>query len=131
MRARKEDIPILFEHFVAQAATRYERTSPVLTSEGMHKLLAHDWPGNVREVRNAADRFVLGLQGAADALTVSSQAVSLTLTQQMDQVEKTLIELILKQHRGSPLMAIEALGIGKKTLYEKLRRHKIAIKTFR
>lgn len=131
LRDRKEDVPILFEHFAALAATRYERDIPLLTGERMRELLTHDWPGNVREVRNAADRFVLGLQGEAESLLTSTQPLSLTLTQHIDLIEKALIEQTLKQHRGSPLLAIESLGIGKKTLYEKLRRHNIAIKNYR
>jgi DNA-binding NtrC family response regulator len=132
LRERKEDVPILFEHFVGHAVTRYEREAPALTGDHMRALLAYDWPGNVREVRNAADRFVLGLQpSGADALTAASPTLLLTLPQQMDRVEKTLIEQTLKQFKGSPLLAVEALGIGKKTFYEKLRRHLIDIKTYR
>jgi DNA-binding NtrC family response regulator len=132
LRERKEDVPILFEHFVGQAVTRYEREAPALTGDHMRALLAYDWPGNVREVRNAADRFVLGLQQlGADMLTAPSPTLLLTLPQQMDRVEKTLIEQTLKQFKGSPLLAVEALGIGKKTFYEKLRRHLIDIKTYR
>ena len=131
VRERKDDVPLLFEHFVAQAAVRYERPAPTLTSARLRELMAHDWPGNVREVRNAADRFVLGLAAPSEGLLAGTPEVALTLTQQIDMVEKTLIEQALRQHRGSPLLAVQTLGIGKKTLYEKLRRHGIAIKSFR
>lgn len=131
VRERKDDVPLLFEHFVALAAIRYERAAPTLTSARLRELMAHDWPGNVREVRNAADRFVLGLAAPSERLLAGTPEVALTLTQQIDLVEKTLIEQALRQHRGSPLLAVQTLGIGKKTLYEKLRRHGIAIKSFR
>jgi DNA-binding NtrC family response regulator len=125
LRERREDIPILFEHFLLQAARRYSREAPAVPAGHLRQLMAHDWPGNVRELRNAADRFVLGLPGAQGA------APELKLAQQMDMVEKTLIEQALKQHNGRPLPICEALGIGKKTLYDKLHRHGIAIDDFR
>ena len=60
---RREDIPELFEHYVLDAATCYNRAAPLVSSTQMHRLMAHSWPGNVRELRNIADRFVLGLLG--------------------------------------------------------------------
>ncbi|NHZ93810.1 response regulator [Massilia sp. CCM 8733] len=130
LRERREDIPILFEHFSLQAALRYGRDAPALAGHDMLKLMAGDWPGNVRELRNAADRFVLGLPGmhlgAADA-----SAAPMTLAQQMEMVEKTLVEQALKQHSGRPQAICDALGIGKKTLYDKLHRHGIVIDDFR
>lgn len=131
LRERKEDVPILFEHFVAQAAKRYGREAPARDVEQLRDLMTHDWPGNVREVRNAADRFVLKLPAGAVHGPRSVPPGPLTLTQQMDVVEKALIEQALTQHHGCPSVVVEALGIGKKTLYEKLHRHNIAIKDFR
>ena len=131
LRDRREDIPILFQHFVVQAAIRYDKVEPALSGERMRELMAHDWPGNVREVRNVADRFVLGLLGESTSLINTFLPAPLTLSQQLDVVEKTLIEQTLKQYQGNPLLVIEALGIGKKTLYEKLQRHHIDIKIYR
>ncbi len=131
LRQRREDLPLLFEHFLAQAAVRYGRDAPAMTSEHMRELMAHDWPGNVREVRNVADRFVLELNRGNDHALQALPGTPLSLAQQMDVVEKTLIEQALKQHAGRPTDVMEALGIAKKTLYEKLHRHNIAIKAFR
>ncbi|CAN7533426.1 sigma-54 dependent transcriptional regulator [Pseudoduganella sp. LjRoot289] len=131
LRERREDIPILFEHFLLQAATRYGRDAPVLQGHTMRALMAKDWPGNVRELRNAADRCVLGLPGAQDSGPAAAAAAPATLAQQMDMIEKSLIEQTLKQHQGRPLPVCDALGIGKKTLYDKLHRHGIAIEEYR
>ena len=127
LRERREDIPILFEHFLLQAALRYGREAPAVDGNHMRSLMAGDWPGNVRELRNAADRYVLGLPGSPN----TGAAAQPTLTQQMDMIEKTLIEQALKAHNGRPLAICEALGIGKKTLYDKLHRHGIVIDDFR
>jgi len=131
LRERREDVPLLFQHFVLQAATRYEREAPALSGEHLHNLMAYDWPGNVREVRNAADRFVLKLENGQGPSAQPAPTGPMTLTQQMDVIERALIESALKQHEGCPSGVVESLGIGKKTLYEKLRRHNITIKDFR
>lgn len=132
LRERREDIPLLFEHFVAQAAQRYGCAVPKLTGMRMQELMAHDWPGNVREVRNVADRYVLELPqaGDGDAAATEDEASS-TLVRQMDVVEKVLIEQALKEHKGRPVAVAQALGIAKKTLYDKLHRHALSIDSYR
>jgi two-component system C4-dicarboxylate transport response regulator DctD len=71
LRERREDIPLLFEHFVAQAALRFEREAIPPTPAEMAGLMAYPWPGNVRELRNLAERHVLGLDaGQAKADTI-------------------------------------------------------------
>jgi DNA-binding NtrC family response regulator len=98
----------------------------------MQDLMAHDWPGNVREVRNVADRYVLELpQAGVGAPCASDEAIPTTLVQQMDVVEKVLIAQALKAHNGRPAAVAQALGIAKKTLYDKLHRHALSIDSFR
>lgn len=129
LRERREDIPVLFNHFCLQAALRYGREAITPGGHAMRQLMAADWPGNVRELRNAADRFVLGLPGAHQG--AQGAAPALTLAQQMDLVEKSLIEQALRQHGGRPQPVCQELGIGKKTLYDKLHRHAIVIDDYR
>lgn len=131
LRERREDIPALFDAFTLQAASRYDRPSPPLSAAQLRTLMAHDWPGNVRELKNVADRFVLGLLGDGATLSSTPEATALTLAQQMDCVEKMLIEQALKQHGGRPQKVIEALGIGKKTLYDKVHKHAIKMDDYR
>ena len=125
LRERREDIPILFEHFVLQTALQYGREAPVIHGHHLRRLMASDWPGNVRELRNVADRFVLGLSG------MDPVAQPLTLTQELDLVEKVLIEQALKHHNGRASVVCEVLGIGRKTLYDKLHKHNIEISGYR
>lgn len=131
LRDRREDIPVLFEHFVLQAAARYGREAPTVHGHHIRRLMANDWPGNVRELRNVADRFVLGLPGSQGQTLDAALTPPLTLAQQMDQFEKALIEQALKQYQGRPMPVCEALGIAKKTLYDKIHRHGIVIEDFR
>ena len=131
LRERREDIPLLFEHFVLQAAARYRRTFSPVQDHHMRALMANDWPGNVRELRNVADRYVLDLLRPSDRLADMTESDSMTLPQQMDFIEKALIEQALKRHHGRATEVCESLGIGKKTLYDKLHKHGIAIDSFR
>jgi two-component system C4-dicarboxylate transport response regulator DctD len=130
LRERREDIPLLFEHFVALASTRYERPAPELSAQRLRELMAYDWPGNVREIRNAADRFVLAIGGSEGAGEPSIEPAA-SLAQQMDQVEKALIEQALQRCQGRIPAAMELLGTAKKTLYDKLHRHGIDLQRFR
>ena len=129
LRERREDVPLLFEHFVAQAAARHGREAEPLSEAMSHDLMAHDWPGNVRELRNAAERFVLGL--ADERLLTTEESAPLTLAQQMDQVERVLIERALKRHHGRMNLTCEALGIARKTLYDKIARLHIDVEGYR
>ena len=74
LRDRREDIPLLLAHFVAQAAQRYQRPVPAWTLEQMAAWQAMDWPGNVRELRNFAERLTLGLVPAAAPAAMPSAA---------------------------------------------------------
>ena len=129
LRERREDVPLLFEHFALQASAKHGREPRPLSDALSRKLMAHDWPGNVRELRNAAERYVLGLR--ADGLLSTEAAAPMNLTQQVDQFEKVLIEQALKAHKGRMSSACEALGIARKTLYDKIARHGIVADDFR
>ena len=131
LRDRREDIPMLFEHFMYQASARHGREPPAPGGSHLRRLMSHDWPGNVRELRNAAERFVLGLGLGVGVDEDGIEPAPLTLGQQIDQVEKVLIEQTLREQRGRPVQTSEALGIAKKTLYDKIARHGIVIEEFR
>ena len=131
LRDRTEDIPLLFEHFVLDAARRYARPAPVLSGAQFDELLDHDWPGNVRELRNVAYRFVLGLLDETTGVLRGPSAGSVPLSAQIDRFERALIENALAEFHGNAEAASQCLGISKGTLYEKLRRFELSIDTFR
>jgi two-component system C4-dicarboxylate transport response regulator DctD len=122
---RREDIPVLFGAFVREFSRQYDRPIPAIGRDDVEQLLAHDWRGNVRELRNVAERFVLGLGrriGEPGALTTDG-ARPRTLSEQVDAIEALLIQAALKEHRGSVQATSEALGLPRRTLYEKMRKH--------
>jgi len=136
LRERREDIPLLFQHFAVVAANRSGLEAPPLDAAGVSALLAHDWPGNVRELRNLAERYVL--LGATcdyrlDALLAGADSDSgdLALPQQVELFEKSLIDQALARHRGRVSEASEQLGLPRKTLYDKLRKYGLKAEDYR
>jgi two-component system, NtrC family, C4-dicarboxylate transport response regulator DctD len=111
LRDRMEDIPLLFEHFVVGAARRHNKPMPVITAPQLKELMSHDWPGNARELRNVADRFVLGLLVADRfVLGLLDESVSvlsgrafpkISLGNQIHRFERVLIEDTLAEHHGN------------------------------
>ena len=131
LRERREDIPLLFEHFVLQAATRYGRPAPMLGGAQFSQLMAHSWPGNVRELRNVADRFVLGLLAEDFGLPVGARDAAASLPEQIERFERAIISDELRRHHGEVPATAKALSLPKQTLYDKLRRLHIASDQFR
>ncbi|WP_205972309.1 sigma-54 dependent transcriptional regulator [Paraburkholderia sp. Tr-20389] len=127
---RREDIVPLFEHFLLDAAVRYQRPAPILTDRQRTNLMQREWPGNVRELRNAADRFVLGVGDdtatatADDALTSPMQP----LKERVEQFERAVIAEALEQAGGAVAVAADRLQLGKATLYEKIKRYGLAVR---
>jgi two-component system C4-dicarboxylate transport response regulator DctD len=127
LRERREDIPLLFSHFLLQAALRYDRPVPPIGGEQMQALMAHAWPGNVRELRNAADRFVLGLSEPVPG----EGAATRSLDEQVAQFEKHLIQEALAASAGRAAAASELLRLPKKTLYDRMRRLGLSSEDFK
>ncbi|TGN40999.1 sigma-54-dependent transcriptional regulator [Marinobacter confluentis] len=126
LRERKEDIPLLFHHFVLIAAARYDRESIPLEANQAARLLQHSWPGNVRELRNLAERYVLLGPAALDESS-SSLADNVngrqTLVEMMDGFERSAIISALNACNGSIKNTMVQLGIARKTLYDKMKKH--------
>lgn len=118
LAARREDIPLLFLQLIREAAARNKcperEAGPALLSD----LSARDWPGNMRELRNLAERFVLGLEGAAEADMPLAR-----LGDRMADFERSVIAGAIAAHGGRLRPVYEALGISRKTLYDKMQRH--------
>lgn len=127
LSSRREDIPGLFMTLLSEAAQRHDRPVPDMPGAVLSTLAARDWPGNVRELRNMADRVVLGL--ATDLLSATDATGS--LAERMASHEKALISASLQAHGGSLKATYEALGLSRKSLYEKMQKHGLTRDVFR
>lgn len=116
---RREDIPMLFLSFVAQLADRYDQPPPRVPGAVLDAIAARDWPGNAWELRNAAERYLLGLPDISER----AQPAAATLADRMAEQERALIAASLAANTGRLKDTYEALGISRKALYEKMQRH--------
>ena len=127
LRERREDIPLLFQHFVLVAGARYQREPPPPSPSQLQRLLLADWPGNVRELRNAAERYVLlGDSCGYDidrVLGAGDDVPTMTLPEQVECFERSLIEQQLKATNGCIKDTMAALGLPRKTLYDKMKKY--------
>ena len=122
---RPEDIPVLFRHYVAQAAEQAGLEPPEITEEVISALIARDWPGNTRSLMSAAMRFALGLGESEDI------GEGLGLTERMAQVERSLLVEALKRTGGQASAAALALKQPRKTFYDKLAKYGIRAEDYR
>ncbi|QUJ69720.1 sigma-54-dependent Fis family transcriptional regulator (plasmid) [Photobacterium sp. GJ3] len=123
LRERQDDIPLLFQNFIRTAASRYNLEAPVLSVEQEQRLVEHRWPGNVRELRNLAERIVLLGNHFDESQTLEIDSPPLTLVDKVTQFEFTLLSDALRRHNGRLKDVQSELGIARKTLYDKMKKH--------
>ncbi|WP_419797320.1 MAG: sigma-54-dependent transcriptional regulator [Terasakiella sp.] len=126
LRDWREDIPLLFQHFVEDAAQRMSRDANEIKQGQLQALMQHNWPGNVRELKNAAERYVLsGGQNPLSMRLSSTSHDGQSLPEKVEAFEKGLIMQALEKSNGSIKNAMETLGIPRKTLSDKLKKYEI------
>ncbi len=133
LQERKEDIPLLVEHFLTQFRTEMQKPLEGVSAEALEMLMAHDWPGNVRELRNALERGAVMARGpiitptelelAPTALPTGETATD--LSDSLRDVERKHIVSMLKQQNWNITRSAKALGIDRVTLYNKIKRYQI------
>jgi two-component system C4-dicarboxylate transport response regulator DctD len=128
LRERREDIPLLFEHFAHEAALRHNREAPPLAPGDLARLLGHDWPGNVRELINAAERHALGLSTPGETAEVGDRQ---SLAEQMEAFEAQCLHNALLRCQGNIAQAMTLLQLPRRTLNEKMQRHGLQRSSYR
>lgn len=133
LRRRKEDIPLLVEHFLANGNSRVLNRGRQMHEDAMKSLMKYDWPGNIRELQNVCER----LQILADGHTImpgdlpeniSDPEIKLSMedydpTLPLHELERRYILQALNYFEGNKTQAANALGITIKTLYNKLHEY--------
>jgi DNA-binding NtrC family response regulator len=137
LRDRRDDIPLLIDHYVALYSKKYGKPVREVPAEVMAALRAYDWPGNVRALRHAAERAVIlssegaftvedfSLSRAAAARiptpppATSSSASDLNL----ERAERQMIEQALKKHAYNISLAAQELGLTRASLYRRMDKH--------
>jgi transcriptional regulator with GAF, ATPase, and Fis domain len=134
LRERREDIPLLAQHFIQAAARRLRRPLPRLTESGLRQLMVRDWPGNIRELENVVERAVIlardghlrfDLNAAAATPRPSATPGQLTLLSRaaMEKHQRDVIVAALERTGGrvsGPGGAAEMLGVKASTLFSRM-----------
>ncbi|MEX2214401.1 MAG: sigma-54 dependent transcriptional regulator [Phycisphaeraceae bacterium] len=135
LRERREDIPLLTQHFVHRSAKALEKETPLISEDAQLALMRFDWPGNVRQLMNVVQNAVvlaektieprhlppeiLASAGELPAGDSATSAAGLSL----DKIEKQAIRNALRVNSGNREAAAKMLGIGERTLYRKLKEY--------
>jgi transcriptional regulator with PAS, ATPase and Fis domain len=130
LRRRKEDIPLLVEQFIARFNRLQQKHVQGIAGEALSLLMAHDWPGNIRELENAIERaFILrsegriGIGDLPEELTARGAAGAVSDGRSAhDLLDAAAIRAALERHAFNRLRAARELGIHKTTLFRRVKR---------
>ena len=131
LRERREDIPLLLQHFIALYAQKYNFPAKRLSAAALEALTAHAWPGNVRALRHAVERAVIFSEGVAfepedfSLATARPQPAASPAPDDasLDEVEKSTIARALEKHQGNVSRAAQALGVTRASLYRRKEKY--------
>ena len=128
LRVRKEDIPLLAEHFLARETQANAKRILGITPETLHLLVEYPWPGNVRELAHVIERAV-ALSGKplllAEDLPPNVRPDPTRRMRTLDEVERDYIVEVLRETRGNKQAAAQVLHIDRKTLQRKMERYNL------
>ena len=127
LRERREDIPVLAQHFLAAHAGRYRKKLRGFEAAALQALMDHSWPGNVRELDHAVERAVLMSQGEAVrpgdlALRRAADGGTRLEDMSLEDVEAVLVQKAMARCGGNVSAAAKALGLSRSALYRRLER---------
>jgi DNA-binding NtrC family response regulator len=132
LRERKEDIPLLVNHFIQHFAQETNREVDSVTDEAMSLLVEYDWPGNIRELENVIERAVVTSRKrsiGSDAFEyLKPQGTCISIDSQprsLEDVEKCHIQLILDEEGWNISRAAKVLGVDRTTLHKKIRKYNL------
>lgn len=142
LRERKEDIPVLVDHFIQRYNIQFRKNVKGITPDGLKLLMAYPWPGNIRELKNAVERAMILVDTDMIDVTqlpirISEPAGSVSLSQPggdqlvklppegagLDDVERELIQQALQYANGNKTKASKLLKISRDTLRYKVQKH--------
>jgi DNA-binding NtrC family response regulator len=126
---RKEDIPLLAEHFLYRFAQETNKLTDKISREAMDEMMLYDWPGNIRELENAIERsVVVGKQREIlpeDLPIFCHEPTPQKKAYSLKEVEKAHIQHVLVENQWNIARSAKLLGIDRSTLYSKIKRYNI------
>jgi transcriptional regulator with PAS, ATPase and Fis domain len=143
LRERKEDIPLLVDHFLGNLSKTVD-----ISSVALQMIMAYTWPGNIRELKNiiesaaviAENGFVepaqlpakiTGVFNSSESNPISLPAANLSLDERLKEIEKSMIIEALRKTGGVQVRATELLGINQRSLWHRIKKHGIDVKSIK
>ena len=130
LRERTGDVQLLADHFLKIYSKKYRKPIRNIQSAALKKLNQYSWPGNVRELQHAIERAVIMCEGNTlgpdDFILSPTRKSSGGLefdSYNLDDIEKTIIEKVLKQNQGNVTQAASQLGLTRTSLYRRMEKH--------
>lgn len=131
LRTRREDVPLLVDHFLGVYCRKNGRARLSVAREVMNKLLEYDWPGNVRELENVVERAAVLCRSSTLTLDDLPESVAkadapapatldFSIGTPLEEVERRMIRETLKHTSGDKRLAAQLLGISTRTIYRKI-----------
>ena len=135
LRERKEDIPLLVEHFLQKYNKRTKKNIASISTQVLKALIEYDWPGNIRELENTIERAVVlskseefkiedlvyhGIRGRAEFWNTMGDKM-----RTLEEIEKEYLKSVLQNHKGKRSTIAKALGIDRKTLWTKIKKYNL------
>lgn len=127
LASRREDIPLLFRHFLAESSRRLDLPVPALTALALARFQTHDWPGNLRELKQFAESMVSGVTTPV----LAGDGDRPGLAGMLANYEAEILREALRLAGGNASRAMQDLRLPRKTFYDKLARHGIVAGDFR
>jgi DNA-binding NtrC family response regulator len=132
LRSRKEDIPLLVDHFLKLFSRRIKRPVPVVSADALETLMEYSWPGNIRELEHTIERVLI----LEDTDIIRPRDLPAFISQRqgdfqmfyeeplsLEELEKRYIRFILRKTKGKKTAAADILGINRKTLSMKIKKY--------
>ncbi len=130
LRERTGDIPLLTDHFLKNYAKKYKKSIRGISAGALKTLTQYHWPGNVRELQHAIERAIIMSDSdilQPDDFILSPQAKKMTDieidTYNLDEIERSIIEKVLKHHQGNITQAAVDLGLTRTSLYRRMEKY--------
>ncbi|MGD2100027.1 MAG: sigma-54 dependent transcriptional regulator, partial [Desulfobacterales bacterium] len=143
LRERKEDIPLLVDHFLQKLSKPVD-----ISSVALQMIMAYTWPGNIRELKNTIESAaviaengfiepaqlpakITGVFSNSESNTVALPAANLPLDERLKEIEKSIIIEALRKTGGVQVRATELLGINQRSLWHRIKKHGIDVKSIK
>ena len=142
LKDRKEDICILVDYYMNRISRKLNKRKVEITDDQMNKLVQYDWPGNIRELENIIEYFV-NIE-YVDESVIETESLykerkregsyiyydeDFMFNMNLENLEKTHIENVIRKFNGNVTLAAKAMGIGRNTLYRKIKKYNIYCST--